>query len=208
MHKEQTNKQTNFLLYIYRLAEIPDEDWENLIQSWYMYEKQVLHWTTCSRSWPAVGSPLGAPLQKLFVGSSGKQCASIEVRCNDKYNWFKLFFTVPIDRENPDRKLCSVLFESRWILIFSEDRLTDWLLCDSDFSSNLRRLFLWSKGWPTAFWTWQIVYPFPVGYCQTATFSRRKYGISRIASRKGFKCSPLSPSPVDRANPMSTFLRA
>ena len=67
----------------------------------------------------------GAPLQKLFVGSSGKQCASIEVRCNDKYNWFKLFFTVPIDRENPDRKLCSVLFESRWILIFSEDRLTD-----------------------------------------------------------------------------------
>ena len=119
------------------------------------------------------GSPLGSPATKAIRRQLRKKCATIEIRHNDKFNRFKLFFTVPVDRENPDRKLCSVLFESRWILIFSEDRLTDWLLCDSDFSSNLRRLFLWSKGWPTAFWTWQIVYPFPVGYCQSATFSRR-----------------------------------
>ena len=32
-----------------QLAEIPDDDWENLIQSWYMRENQVLDSTICSK---------------------------------------------------------------------------------------------------------------------------------------------------------------
>ena len=91
-----------------------------------MREKQVVDSTICSKSWPVVGSTTGSPAAKAIRKQLRKKCASIEIRHNDKYNWFKLSFTVPIDRENPDHKLCSVLLESRWILISSKDRQTDY----------------------------------------------------------------------------------
>ena len=144
-------------LSYWRLAEVPGVARKNLIQSWYMREKRVLNSTTCRKSWPVVSSPLGSPAAKAILRQLRKKCASIEIRYNDKYYWFELSFTVPIHRENPDHKLCSVLLESCWILISFEDRETDKCLCDSDFSNTFRRLFLWTKGWPTAFWTWQTV---------------------------------------------------
>ena len=144
-------------LSYWRLAEIPGVTRKNLIQSWYMREKRVLNSTTCRKSWPVVSSPLGSPAAKAILRQLRKKCASIEIRYNDKYYWFELSFTVPIHRENPDHKLCSVLLESCWILISFKDRQTDKWLCDSVFSNTLRRLFLWTKDWPTACWTWQTV---------------------------------------------------
>ena len=95
---------------------------EKLSQSWHMRKKQVVDSTICSKSWPVVCFQLGSPAAKVFCRQFRKKCASIKIRHNDKYKWFKLSFIVPIDRENPDHTLCSVLLECRWILISFEDR--------------------------------------------------------------------------------------
>ena len=59
-----------------------------------------------------LGSPSDSPATKAIRRQLRKKCFSIEIRHNDEYNCFKLSFTASIDRENPDRILCSVLLES------------------------------------------------------------------------------------------------
>ena len=79
-----------------------------------------------------------------------------------------------------------------------KDRQTDKLLCESDFSNNLRRRFLWTKGWPTVFWTWQSCKPFPVGYCQIATFYRRGVRLFPKSQPERVKLFPPSPLLIEQ----------